>query len=383
MSLKILENYPDISFIEGMTLEGMRGQMVKDFQDKYKEVTGMPVNLAKADPARLILYAAALQLYQGMQYIDNAAKQSFLKYSYGDFLENLGALKGIKRNLGTPARAVIRFTLSEEREVDIAIPKGTRVTPGGGIFFSTEEDGLIQKGGISADIPAACTDVGECGNGYSEGEINTLVDKIPYVADVKNTGKASGGADAESDSNLAERIYLAPSRYSVAGPDDAYKYWVKTYNPSITDVKVSSPQPGEVDIRFIIGDGEIPGQRMVSEVEEFLASGERRPLTDFVSVDAPEAYSYNIDLKYWINESDRTKESAIRKSVEEAVEGFIYWQRTKIGRDINPSMLNHLIIQAGAKRAEIKEPAFKEVGDTGLAAILAGKEVVYGGLERD
>lgn len=382
MSLKILENYPDISFIEGMTLEGMKGQMIKDFQSKYEEITGRPVSLAKADPVRLILYAAALQLYQGMQYIDNAAKQSFLKYSYGDFLENLGALKGIRRNMGVPARATVRFTLSEERGTDIQIPKGTRVTPGGGVFFRTEEEGLIPKGEISADIPAVCTDAGECGNGYGEGEINTLVDKIAYVADVRNTTKAGGGAEAESDSNLAERIYLAPSRYSVAGPDDAYKYWVKTYNPSITDVKVSSPQPGEVDIRFIIGDGEMPGPQMVSGVEEFLMSGERRPLTDFVSVGAPEQYGYNIDLKYWINESDKTKEAVIRRGVEEAVDGFAYWQRTKIGRDINPSMLSHLIMQAGAKRAEIKEPVFTAVGDTGLA-MMSGRAVAYGGLERD
>lgn len=382
MSLKMLENYPDISFIEGMTLEDMKGQMIRDFQEKYEEITGKPVRLAKADPVRLILYAAALQLYQGMQYIDNAAKQSFLKYSYGDFLENLGALKGIKRNMGTPARTVMRFTLSEEREVDITIPEGTRVTPGGSIFFRTVEEGMIPRGKMSVDIPAVCTDAGECGNGYAEGDIDTLVDKIPYVADIRNVTKASEGAEAESDNNLAERIYLAPSRYSVAGPDDAYKYWVKTYNPSITDVKVSSPRPGEVDIRFIVGDGEIPGQGMVSEVEEFLMAGEMRPLTDFVSVGIPELYNYNIGLKYWINESDRTKEAAIRKSVEEAVDGFVYWQRTKIGRDINPSMLGHLIVQAGAKRAEILEPVFTKVGDTGLA-VMSGREVLYGGLERD
>lgn len=382
MGLKILDNYPDISFIGGMTLEEMQGQMVNDFQEKYKEITGKEIGLARADPVRLVLYAAALQLYQGMQYIDSAAKQSFLKYSYGGFLENLGALKGIQRDLGECARTVIRFTLSAKRENDVEIPIGTRITPGGKVFFRTEEAGIIPKGELYAEIPAICTEAGACGNGYEAGDIKVLVDKIPYVAEVRNTVKTSGGAEIENDENLAERIYLAPSRYSVAGPDDAYKYWVKTYNPSISDVKVHSPSPGIVDIRFVIGDGNIPEPEMVRDVEQFLMEGERRPLTDSVTVSTPEVYGYNVDMQYWINESDKTKAAAVQKNVEKAVDSFALWQKIKIGRDINPSMLSHMVIQAGAKRVEITEPVFTVVGDTGLA-VMGERHVQYGGIERD
>ncbi len=382
MSLKELENYPDISFIENMTLDDMKEQMISDFQKKYEELTGRNIVLGKADPVRLILYAASLQLYQGMQYIDNAAKQSFLKYSYGDFLENLGALKGITRNQGTPARAVIRFTLSEVRETAIVIPKGTRVTPGGNLFFYTEEESVILPGDISADIPAVCTDIGENGNEYDAGSIKVLVDKLPYVAEVTNIERTYGGAEVESDENLAERIYLAPSRYSVAGPDDAYRYWVKTYNPSIADVKVTSPVPGTVDIRFTVEDGEVPPPELIEEVGAYLMEGERRPLTDLVTVGAPEVFEFNVNVKYWINETDRIKAATIQRSVDEAISGFAYWQRKQIGRDINPSMLNHLIIQAGAKRTEITEPVFTVVGDAGLA-VMVSRTVTYGGIESD
>lgn len=382
MSLKTLENYPDISFIEDMTLEDMKGKLLSDFQKKYEEITGTQIILAKADPARLILYAAALQLYQGMQFIDSAAKQSFLKYSYGDFLENLGALKGITRNGGAAAHTVMRFTLSEARTETVIVPMGTRVTPDGTIFFYTEENAEIQAGETYADVPAACAETGEAGNGFDADTIRTLVDKIPYMSDVRNVEKTAGGAEQESDENLAERIYLAPSKYSVAGPDDAYKYWVKTYNPAITDVKVLSPVPGEVDIRFLMEDGELPEAGMAEAVERFLMEGERRPLTDHVTVGAPEEVRYNINVKYWINESDGNKTPAIQKNVEEAVQGFIYWQKTQIGRDINPSYLNYLIMQAGAKRAEITEPVFTIVGETGIA-VAEGQMVAYGGQERD
>ena len=138
---KTLESYPDISFIEDMTLEDLQEQMIKDFAEKYKEETGKEIVLGLADPNRLILYAAALQLYQGMQYIDNAGKQSLLKYSYSDFLENLGALKGIERNPGNPSVTIERFTVSEVQKNAITIPMGTRVTAGDNVFFFTTIEG--------------------------------------------------------------------------------------------------------------------------------------------------------------------------------------------------------------------------------------------------
>lgn len=382
MSAKILENYPDISFIEDLTLEDVKNQMLSDFSKKYEETTGKEISLGKADPVRMILYAVALQLYQGMQYIDNAAKQSFLKYSYGNFLDNLGALKGIVRNQGTPADTVIRFTLSEARGISTSIPAGTRVTPGGNLFFYTKQEGVIPAGDMSVDIPAVCTETGIVGNDYDTGSIKVLVDKLPYIAEAVNIEKSGRGAEIETDESFAERIYLAPSKYSVAGPDDAYKYWVKSYSPFVTDVKVTSPVPGTVDIRFIVKDGEVPDQEMIEAVEQYLREGERRPLTDFVVVGAPEILEYKINLKYWINETDKIKAVAIQRNVDEAVNGFVYWQKKQIGRDINPSMLNHLIIQAGAKRTEITEPVFTKVGDTGIA-LVTEQSVIYGGIERD
>lgn len=384
MSLKnMLDNYPDISFIENLTLEELQSQMISDFQSKYLELTGNEISLPQADPARLILYAATLQLYQGMQYIDAAGKQSFLKYAFGGYLDNLAALKGVVRNAGEAARTKIRFTLSAARPEAIIIPKGTRATPGGNVFFYTEEESAIPIGETYVEVPAVCAEIGEVGNNFEENAIKVLVDKIPYVAEVKNIQPSSGGAEIESDVNLAERIYLAPSSYSTAGPDDAYRYWVKEYNPDIKDVKVYSPLPGEVDIRFILQDGELPEQGMIEGVEKYLMDGERRPLTDHVTVAAPEVTHYNIKIKYWINDSDKNKAAAVQKNVDDAVKGFVYWQKAQIGRDINPSMLNHYVVQAGAKRVEILEPAFLVIGEAALAIPKEEPKIEYGGIERD
>ena len=76
-------------------------------------------------------------------------------------------------------------------------------------------------------------------------------------------------ADPESDESLKDRIYIAPSRYSTAGTEEAYVYWVKTYNSTIADVKVSSDNPGEVDIVFLMDDG-IPSQEMITGLTKYI-----------------------------------------------------------------------------------------------------------------
>lgn len=105
-------------------------------------------------------------------------------------------------------------------------------------------------------------------------------------------------------------------------------------------------------------------------------------MNDLVTVNAPEAVNYAIGLTYYINQSDSAQASAIQRAVQEAVTEYQQWQRT-IGRDINPSKLISMIIQAGAKRAEVTAPAYTAVSKTCVAALLGEPTVIYGGLEDD
>ena len=62
-----LKNYPDVTFIEAVSFEELKEQLIKDYEKQYKELTGNAVTLAAADPYRLILYACAVAIYQGYQ----------------------------------------------------------------------------------------------------------------------------------------------------------------------------------------------------------------------------------------------------------------------------------------------------------------------------
>lgn len=381
--MNAIKSLPDISFIDNKTIDQVRQEMVADYESFISEATGQTVNLERSSVHRMELYAAAAQIYQAMQYIDRQGKQNILKYSYSDFLDNLASFKGVTRNPAAAATTTLRFTLSAERDTATGIPQGTRVSTAGSIYFATDVYAEIPAGSTTVDVPATCTVAGTDGNGMAIGELTTIVDPIPYVASVSNTTATEGGAEIESDADLAERVFLAPGAYSTAGPEDGYIYHAKAYSPAVGDVEATSDQEaGTVDIVFIMADGSTPGEEMIEGMEGYLQGKTIRPMTDLVRVAAPEEVQYTINLTYYINRSDSAKAVTIQAAVAQAVEDYKTWQRA-IGRDVNPSQLTHMVMEAGAKRVTVTAPAYTAVGKTEVSALQGAAVVTYGGLEDD
>ena len=381
--MNAIKSLPDISFIDNKTIDQVRQEMVADYESFISEATGQTVSLERSSVHRMELYAAAAQIYQAMQYIDRQGKQSILKYSYSDFLDNLAIFKGVTRNPATPATTTLRFTLSAERDTATGIPQGTRVSTAGSIYFSTDVYAEIPAGSTTVEVPATCTVAGTDGNGFAAGELATIVDPIPYVASVTNTTATEGGAEIESDDDLAERVFLAPGAYSTAGPEDGYLYHAKAYSAAIGDVVATSDQEaGTVDIVFIMADGSTPGMEMINGLKGYLNDKTIRPMTDLVQVSAPEEVPYTIGLTYYINRSDSAKAVTIQAAVAQAVADYQTWQRA-IGRDINPSKLVAMVMEAGAKRVTVTAPTYTTVDAIKVSAIQGSAVVTYGGLEDD
>ena len=381
--MNAIKSLPDISFIDNKTIDQVRQEMVADYESFISEATGQTVSLERSSVHRMELYAAAAQIYQAMQYIDRQGKQSILKYSYSDFLDNLAIFKGVTRNPATPATTTLRFTLSAERDTATGIPQGTRVSTAGSIYFSTDVYAEIPAGSTTVEVPATCTVAGTDGNGFAAGELATIVDPIPYVASVTNTTATEGGAEIESDDDLAERVFLAPGAYSTAGPEDGYLYHAKAYSAAIGDVVATSDQAaGTVDIVFIMADGSTPGEEMIEGLEGYLQGKTIRPMTDLVRVAAPQEVQYTINLTYYINRSDSAKAVTIQAEVAKAVADYQTWQRA-IGRDINPSQLVRMVMDAGAKRVTVTAPTYTAVDATKVSALQGDAVISYGGLEDD
>ncbi len=378
-----LYNLPDISFVDDISYEKILNEMIADYEKKYQEATGRKVTLRPGDKEHIHLRIEAGQYFQMYQILDNAAKMNLLKYSKGNFLRHLGAFKKTFIQEPKPAVVTARFTLSEIRKDVIYIPQGTRITAGDGVYFATDDYAEVKAGDSFVDVDCTCETVGEVGNEYIVGQIETIVDPVPYVSGVSNITKSDGGTGEESEDSFRERIFLAPSSYSVAGPADAYEYWVKQYNSAaIEDVKIYEPTEAVVDIRILLVGGALPSKTFCSGCLEYLRENPIIPLTDNDLVAAPDVVNYNLKAVYYIAQSDLNNIKVIQESIEAAKETYLNWQRTKIGRDINPDALTEFVRAAGGKRVVITSPVFTPIPETSIA-MEKTVEFTYGGIEDD
>ena len=340
--------------------------------------------LARGDPIRLFLETITLIIIHQRSLIDYAAKQNLLAYAEGDYLDHLGALLEVTRLEASHAMTTLKFTLSEAQSFVVTIPAGTRVSPGGGsMLFATTESAEISAGDTETLITAQCTVAGSAGNGFVAGQLKKLVDPFPFEMSVTNTTTSYGGSDTENDENYRERIQIAPESFSVAGPRGAYEYYARSAHQDIIDVAIVGPPdiaPGYVKVYPLMKGGALPSQEVLNQVLAICGADDVRPLTDCVSAHAPEVVNYSLNVKYYIDRAKATQSTELQAAIGEAVTGWVTWQRSKLGRDLNPSELNHRMVAAGAKRTEITSPAFRVLKAYELA-VPSKITVTFGGLE--
>lgn len=376
-----IQNYPDISFIGDLTLTQWIEQGEAWYIEQWKELTGEDIVLHDTDEERIMIHAIAMMFYQTLQYLDNAGKMNLLKYSMGDFLDNMAARSGIARIEAQPAQVSVKFILTEAQAEDYTIPEGTRVSGSAleDLYFAVDDDTVIPAGETEGVCLCTCTTAGTEGNNIAIGSIDELVDTLPYIDEVTNTTVSDGGTDIEDDDQLAERLFLAPSEYSTCGTEDSYIFHAKSASPLVNDVSVHSPEPCYLTITITSKTG-MPSQELINIVTAYLNDPIRKKLTDRITVVGPDAVTFNINVEYWISYDNQKYEESIKAAVEQAVDDYVTWQTTKIGRNINPSKLYQLIMEAGANRCVVTYPEQTTV-DSDELAVLGTKTVTYGGLE--
>lgn len=126
---------------------------------------------------------------------------------------------------------------------------------------------------------------------------------------------------------------------------------------------------GEVNIISLLVNGEIPQQEMLTLIDETVNDKKVRPLTDKVLIKKTTIVNYDIELKYYISRENESMATSIQEKIEKAIDSFVLWQKSKLGRDINPSELISRIIMAGAKRVEITSPQYTKIEPTQIAIL--------------
>lgn len=354
-----LSDLPSVEFVD-IDTETVEAALF----ETYTNITGR--TLQKADPIRLFILFVADVIVQIKHNINDTGKQNLLKYAEGDTLENLAALVNVTRLPANAATTTMLVTLSAARDNETVVPAGTRISTADNVVFATDEALTITAGDTTGTVSATCTATGAAGNDYKPGEIVNIVDPVAYVASIVNTTTSAGGSDVETDAALRERVFEAPEHYSAAGPSGAYAYFAKSTNSLITDVSVTSPEPGVVQVVPLLSGGVVPEQEVLDDVLTALSADDVRPLTDKVTVLAPSIVGYNVAATYYI---DKDADAAtVQANVAAAVQNYVDWQKAVLGRDVVPSRLTQYISAVnGVKRVDVTAPAFADVAPTAVA----------------
>jgi phage-related baseplate assembly protein len=372
--------YPDIEFVETDT-ETIESSMIAMYEYIMEQSGREAYKVYPASPERLFIAWATSIIVQQRYLINETAKKNVPRYADGEYLDSLAELfKDIKRLPASAASANFRFYISTTLNEAVIIPKGTRISFDGTILFATVDNLEIPAGSACADIEATCTTTGTVGNGLAAGQVKEVVDLYDYFQKAENITATSGGAAEEDDDSYYERMRESMESFSTAGPANAYIYFAKSVSAAIADVTVTSTEANVVDVRVLLQNGETATEAVLEEIKAALNADDVRPLTDVVTVSVPESDNFDIDVTFYIPKSNSASATIIEAEARKAVEEYISWQCSKMGRDINPSYLISLLMAAGIKRVDVRKPTYTAVEESHVAKLLT-KNVLNGGIE--
>lgn len=376
------KEYPDIHFLETDT-EIIESNMIALYELMMQEYGRRDYKMKPASPERVFIAWCAAIVVQQRILIDETARKNVPRYAEGEYLDSLAELyNGIERIPATPAVAIFRCYISSGRQESVIVPKGTRITFDHEITFETTEELEIKAGETYGDVNGQCLIPGTAGNNIAVGQVKEIVDVYDYFLKVENITKTGGGSGEEDDQAYYNRMRESMESFSTAGPVNSYIYHTKSVSTAIADVAATSPEPGIVDVRILMRGNERPTEAFIQKVEEALNADKVRPLTDYVTVSAPEEELFEVDVTFYICKNSQASSNIIEMDARKAVEEYIEWQTVKMGRDINPSYLIKRMMDAGVKRVDVRKPEFKTVGNTHVAKLKPDSmQIMNGGIE--
>ena len=303
----------------------------------YEGLTGKKLQPAQVE--RLQFNAIAYRLSLLLNQINETANQCLVAFAIGPALEALAILVGVTRLPATSALCIIRFLLVDGHTA-LTIDQGIRVQSiDGQAVFTTIESLPVAATDTFVDVKCECTKDGIIGNGYIPGKVNIILDPRPYVTSASNIDATNGGADDETDVELRERILLAPSAFSVAGPKGAYKFWAKSAHPTIVDVAVTIGHdangviiPGQVDIFPLLINNATPSTEIMDTIYAICNDDKIRPLSDTVVVKLPVQLDYSMSVNL-ITLTDAIPANIIT-AVTEKLQTYRDSRKNKLGYDI-------------------------------------------------
>src|SRR5665213_2185782 len=350
---------------DGMDPNLILADMVATFQ----ATAGRTLQPAQVERLLINLYAYRESLVRNA--IQYAGQQNLLAYAAFPMLDYLGQLLSVTRLPAQSANTTLQFTLANALAVSYTIAAGTPVGANDGQFvFTTTTDLTIPSGSTTGMVPAVATAPGTDANGYLAGQVNVQLAPSVLVETVTNSTVSAGGSSPETDEHLRSRIQAAPNRFSVAGPEGSYRYFTLSADPSIADVQIVSPAPGQVNVYVLTGPISVqPGASpnpiaiasgpILAKVMAELNADNVRPLTDTVSALAVAEVDYQIGgtITLYADADPASTMAAANTAAQE----YAIAIASRIQRDIVPSQIIEALSVPGVYQVELTDPDYSQL----------------------
>lgn len=251
------------NFIKPLDIDAERQNIINEFKIKSGKLDYIPL---VGDDYMTLIDIFLYRLNHFFELINIKIANNYLNFSSGEYLDELVALVGIKRNDEVKPIAQVEVSVSSATY----LPKGTKFTDGAGHFAYLLEDANI------ADTKVLKIEAEE----YFKESYETTTLEIPniYVTDIKMISPFSGFKARESDDELRARFLLSMHRFSTAGSAKSYLFYILSIE-GITKASVYQLRAGVVQIVYLSKFDETTATLKIKE-----ALDGRIPLTDDVRI---------------------------------------------------------------------------------------------------
>ena len=290
-------------------------------------------------------------------------KQLFADTAEAQYLERQASIQGIYRRAASKATGTLTVSYTE----GATLPVGTIFMADDQTRYETTAEPEVG----SYAVPVQCLEVGTIGN-REEGQTYTLVSPVTGVDAEAVGSEMAGGAEAESDESLRERLLYRLRNPPRGGTATDYVAWAKEV-PGVTRAWCFPKEQGigTVVVRFAtdeLTDDGVPTSGMVQIVADHIA--ESAPVTAATTVVAPVAKAVNFKIKDLIPDSE-----SVRAQVEAELKSLFVREATP-GEALLISHIRQAISSAaGEEDFELLEPTADVPADS--TQLLVVGEVTY------
>ena len=282
----------------------------------YETESGDAVDEASDIAIRLRTLAG--EIYNMETSLEWTKRQLFAATATGESLDRIARERGLARIQARKAKGTLKFSLAETKNYAVAIPAGTVVSTDGEVPVRvvTTEDGAIPQAQLSVFIPAEAEEGGFRGN-ITFAEASVPVNVPAVVSDVYNSVAFRGGRDAETDSELRERILES----YLSAPNGMNAAYYKQLALSVEGVDKAGVVCGNGTATVYVSGmrSALPAEKL-SEVAALIQ--ENRCVGATIST--AQASFVGVDLNVTVMPKTGFTDAEVRLRIENAFESYIY-----------------------------------------------------------